>query len=277
MGRKHGTSWVDPRPEKEAKSDRDIRVKLTPPEDISRPDKGVLSEDVDSPPGPPEDVSFTSVADELSELLNKSSIERHLSGQLECSSDRDPHHFELETTQKGHTKPPPHATRYLPSYAHSTTSSSTLSTHTSADSRAHGIDTKRDNPKNPLLVPTHTQSSECHFHKTKVPPRASHDSNASVSRPIETGTESPLSLDLNNLALQVRDKLTSIFDQPSSSNEKVSRVCVCVCVCVCMCVGVGRCVCVHTTCVWVAGRCIHIRAHESIYCMCVFSSKYYNS
>ena len=122
------------------------------------------------------------IKDELSELLNDSSIERHLSGCI------DPVSNSLTVT-------------HVPI--------STLETELTIQS------CPRQSPSQGKLV---AQCSRTQNHLTPPP-----GTLAQPSQPVLSS--SPLSFDLDSLALQVRDRISDIFDHPTllPSNHKVCQ------------------------------------------------------
>ena len=185
----------------------------------------------------PGDTSFTSMAtaDELSQLLNESSIERHLSGQLDSYEDSSTHTRQWNSMErtwpqlggKGHKYNVMASTsihqpscadvpdfkiksknRPFPTSPKEGSKLSATKTH-----RAH--DRKQTEPSNPLLIiPVQTPES--------LTGADNDDDRISGVDATDTGGDSPLSLDLDHLALQVRDKLSSIFDYSPTPPMEVS-------------------------------------------------------
>ncbi len=128
------------------------------------------------------------ITDELSELLNDSSIERHLSGCAAQSPTRGSHK--------------PRACLHTPTFEHQEPffSSSPLA--------------PEGQPVTNLKDRARTGG-----HLTFEPTTS--DSNKSDCTPMQAppSSSSPLPFDLDSLALQVRDRISSIFDQPPPMTE----------------------------------------------------------
>ena len=185
------------------------------------------------------DTSLTSMAtaDELSQLLNESSIERHLSGQLDSYEDTSMHTQQWDGTER--TWPqldskvhkdsgivstsinqpsfvdiPDFETQSIRPISTSMEGSRLNERGATKTHRTH--DRRRTEPSNPLLtVPVQTSES--------APTSTDKDGGKrSGVDAMDTGGDSPLSLDLDHLALQVRDKLSSIFDYSPTPPMEVS-------------------------------------------------------
>lgn len=178
-------------------------------------------------------------ADELSELLNESSIERHLSGQLDSYEDTSMHTRQWDGTERtwpqldskvhkdsGIVSTSIHQPSFIDIPDFETQSiSRPISTSSKEGSRLNERgatkthrtrDRRQTEPSNPLLtVPVQTSES--------APTSADKDGGKrSGVDAKDTGGDSPLSLDLDHLALQVRDKLSSIFDYSPTPPIEVS-------------------------------------------------------
>lgn len=216
---------------------------------------------LDLNPGPSStDTSFTSVADELSELLKESSIERHLSGGQELfvalQSPHGPSTQIKSGSRVGEKSQSPRAysvkeklergsrdeLRFRTNVEQSSISYELTPLPDSCDRSDIGSDSQRlttcsdstgihttnitgskgqaDNMETPSLdVPVdHSGGIGTRTHRKKTHVQES-QAQGSVGELSPHKNDSPFSADFDQLALQVRDKLSSIFDYVA---EKVS-------------------------------------------------------
>ena len=200
------------------------------------------------------DTSFVSVAtteSDLSQLLNESSIERHLSkGQLKLhegtpthatttwwqdgmettwppSADKDSntgtamHHQSLSSATSGFTTKRPVSSsppERLKLNVEGSGSSRSAREHCAHNSRQ----TKSlSNTPLPLSVEINKTSDSKQTASSTTPDRHGGRGSSDIYA-MDRGGGSPLSLDLDHLALQVRDKLSSIFDYSPPPPKEVS-------------------------------------------------------